>query len=155
MLISIDGKRVKGTVDAEDPHGTHLLAAYLPQEGLVLLQVAAGHKRNEIGVAPTLVQALDLRGKIVTADALHTQRALSVQILAAGGEYVWQVKENQPTLRADIAELFTADPRTGDRVGAAVPLRGGASIGSRLDSDLLASPLVGRASGGCERLGVG
>jgi predicted transposase YbfD/YdcC len=112
VLVSIDGKRVKGTVDAEDPHGTHLLAAYLPQEGIVLLQVAAGHKRNEIGVAPTLVQALDLRGKIVTADALHTQRALSVQILAAGGEYVWQVKENQPTLRADIAELFTADPRT-------------------------------------------
>jgi predicted transposase YbfD/YdcC len=112
VLVSIDGKRVKGTVDPEDPHGTHLLAAYLPQEGIVLLQVAAGHKQNEIGVAPTLLQALDLRGKIVAADALHTQRALSVQILAAGGEYLWQVKENQPTLRADIAELFTADPRT-------------------------------------------
>lgn len=112
VLVSLDGKRVKGTVDAEDPHGTHLLAAYLPQEGIVLLQVSAGHKENEIGVAPTLVQALDLRGKIVAADALHTQRALSVQILAAGGEYLWRVKDNQPTLRADIAELFTADPRT-------------------------------------------
>lgn len=112
VLISIDGKRVKGTVDADDPHGTHLLAAYLPQEGIVLLQVAAGQKENEIGVAPTLVQALDLRGKIVAADALHTQRALSVQILAAGGEYLWRVKDNQKTLRADIAELFTADPRT-------------------------------------------
>src|SRR5215210_894155 len=127
VLVSIDGKRVKGTVDAEDRHGTHLLAAYLPQEGIVLLQVAAGHKRNEIGVAPTLVQALDLRGKIVTADALHTQRALSVQILAAGGEYVWQVKANQPTLRADIAELFTADPRTvgGGRCGTRAAPRGG------------------------------
>jgi predicted transposase YbfD/YdcC len=112
VLISIDGKRVKGTVDPEDPHGTHLLAAYLPQEGIVLLQVAAGQKQNEIGVAPTLVQALDLRGKIVAADALHTQRALSVQILAAGGAYLWRVKENQPLLRAEIAELFTADPRT-------------------------------------------
>src|SRR3954466_12534552 len=109
VLISSDGKTLKGTLDAADPHGTHLLAAYLPQEGIVLLQVSAGHKENEIGVAPTLVQALDLRGKIVAADALHTQRALSVQILAAGGEYLWRVKDNQPTLRADIAELFTAD----------------------------------------------
>ena len=112
VLVSIDGKRVKGTVDAEDPHGTHLLAAYLPHEGIVLLQVSAGCKETEIGVAPTLVQALDLRGKIVAADALHTQRALSVQILTAGGEYVWRVKDNQKTLRADIAELFTVDART-------------------------------------------
>jgi predicted transposase YbfD/YdcC len=112
VLVSIDGKRLKGTIDAEDPHGAHLLGAYLPQEGIVLLQLAAGQKQNEIGVAPRLVEALDLRGKIVAADALHTQRALSVQIVAAGGAYLWQVKENQPTLRADIAALFTADPRT-------------------------------------------
>ena len=112
VLISIDGKRIKGTIDAEDPHGTHLLVAYLPQEGIVLLQLPAGRKDHEIRVAPTLVQALDLRGKIVAADALHTQRALSVQILAAGGEYLWRVKDNQPTLRADIAELFTGDDRT-------------------------------------------
>jgi predicted transposase YbfD/YdcC len=112
VLVSIDGKRLKGTIDTEDPHGTHLLVAYLPQEGIVLLQLPAGQKQNEIGVAPMLVEALDLRGKIVAADALHTQRALSVQIVAAGGAYLWQVKENQPTLRADIAALFTADTRT-------------------------------------------
>jgi predicted transposase YbfD/YdcC len=112
VLISIDGKRVKGTMGAEDPHGAHLLVAYLPQEGIVLLQLPAGHRDNEIRVAPALVQALDLRGKIVAADALHTQRALSAQIVAAGGAYLWRVKANQPTLRADIAELFTADDRT-------------------------------------------
>lgn len=114
VLVSIDGKTVKGTMDAEDPHGTHLLAAYLPQEGIVLLQLAAGHKDTEIGVAPLLVQGLDLRGKIVAADALHTQRALSAQIVAAGGEYLWWVKDNQPTLRADIDTLFAADTRTVD-----------------------------------------
>ena len=112
VLVSIDGKRLKGTIDAEDPHGAHLLVAYLPQAGIVLLQLAAGQKQNEIGVAPALVAALDLRGKIVTADALHTQRALSVQIVAAGGAYLWRVKDNQPQLRADIADLFTADTRT-------------------------------------------
>jgi predicted transposase YbfD/YdcC len=109
VLVSIDGKRLKGTIDGEDLHGTHLLAAYLPQEGIVLLQLPAGRKDNEIRVAPSLVAALDLRGKIVAADALHTQRALSVQIVAAGGAYLWRVKDNQPQLRADIAELFTAD----------------------------------------------
>jgi predicted transposase YbfD/YdcC len=112
VLVSIDGKRLKGTIDAEDPHGAHLLVAYLPQEGIVLFQLPAGRKDNEIRVAPALVEALDLRGKIVAADALHTQRALSVQILAAGGEYLWRVKNNQPTLQAELAELFTADPRT-------------------------------------------
>jgi predicted transposase YbfD/YdcC len=112
VLVSIDGKRIRGTVDAEDPHGEHLLVAYLPQEGIVLLQLPAGQRDNEIRVAPALVEALDLRGKIVAADALHTQRALSAQIVAAGGAYLWRVKANQPTLRADIEELFTADPRT-------------------------------------------
>ncbi len=112
VVISIDGKTVKGTIDAADPHGAHLLVAYLPQEGIVLLQLAAGRTDGEIRVAPALVDALDLRGKIVAADALHTQRALSVQIVAAGGAYLWQVKDNQPQLRADIADLFTGDTRT-------------------------------------------
>jgi predicted transposase YbfD/YdcC len=112
VLISIDGKTVKGTIDTAHPHGAHLLVAYLPQEGIVLLQVPAGRKDGEIRVAPALVDALDLRGKIVAADALHTQRALSAQIVAAGGDYLWVVKDNQPTLRADIAELFSGDDRT-------------------------------------------
>ena len=112
VLISLDGKTVKGTIAAANPHGAHLLVAYLPQEGIVLLQVPAGRKDSELRVAPALVEALDLRGKIVAADALHTQRALSAQILAAGGDYLWVVKDNQPTLRADIAELFSGDDRT-------------------------------------------
>ena len=78
----------------------------------MLLQVSAGNKTNEIGEAPQLLQGLDLRGKMVAADALHTQRALSVQILASGGEYLWRVKDNQPTLRADIELLFTTDDQS-------------------------------------------
>lgn len=50
------------------------------------MPVAAGEKENEITVAPKLLTCLDLRGKVVIADAMHTQRHLSVQILAAGGE---------------------------------------------------------------------
>lgn len=112
VLISIDGKTIRGTIDTEDPCGTHLLAAYLPSEGIVLLQLPAGGKDNEIGVAPTLLRALDLRGKIVAADAMHTQRELSARILAAGGDYLFLVKDNQPTLHEEIALLFSAEDRT-------------------------------------------
>jgi predicted transposase YbfD/YdcC len=112
VLISIDGKTVKGTMDAEDPQGEHLLVAYLPSEGIVLLQVAAGNKDNEIGVAPSLVRGLDLRGRVVAADAMHTQRALSAQILEAGGEYLFLVKDNQPSLKEEIELLFSGDDRT-------------------------------------------
>jgi predicted transposase YbfD/YdcC len=110
-LIAIDGKTVRGTIGAEHPQGEHLLCAYLPDEGIVLAQVPAGVKDNEISVAPTLLQALDLRGKIVMGDAMHTQRAASVQIQEAGGDFIWLAKDNQPTLHQDIATLFApAEP---------------------------------------------
>jgi predicted transposase YbfD/YdcC len=112
ILIAIDGKTVRGTIDTESPRGEHLLAAYLPEEGIVLMQMAAGSKENEITVAPRLLQCLDLRGKVVAGDAMQAQRQLSVQILQAGGDYLWFVKDNQPTLRADIEDLFTVEERT-------------------------------------------
>jgi predicted transposase YbfD/YdcC len=112
VLVSIDGKTVKRTIAAEDSRGARLLLPYLPQEGIVLLQLTAGRKASEIRVAPALVDALDQQRMIVTADALHTQRALSAQIVAAAGDYVWVVKDDLPTLRTDIAQLFTAAPRT-------------------------------------------
>ena len=112
MLIAFDGKTVRGTIDAESPGGDHLLAAYLPEEGIVLMQMAAGDKENEITVAPKLLKCLDLREKVVAADAMHTQRSLSIQILEAGGDYLWFVKDNQPTLREDIEQLFESDDRT-------------------------------------------
>lgn len=112
VLVSIDGKTVRGTIPTGATRGEHLLAAYLPQEGVVLLQVAAGEKANEITVAPQLLRAVDLRGKVVAGDAMHTQRALSAQIVAAGGDYLWVAKDNQPTLHAEIADLFTVDART-------------------------------------------
>jgi predicted transposase YbfD/YdcC len=112
VLIAIDGKTVRGTIDAANPRGDHLLAAYLPEEGIVLMQVEAGDKENEISVAPELLKCLDLRGKVVAGDAMHTQRALSLQIMNAGGDYLWLVKDNQQKLREDIEELFAADDRT-------------------------------------------
>jgi predicted transposase YbfD/YdcC len=104
--IALDGKTVRGTIPTGDSRGLHLLAAYVPAQGLVLMQVAVAGNENEISAAPRVLEGLDLQGKIVTGDALLAQRALSRQVLAAGGDYVWTVKDNQPTLLADIAELF-------------------------------------------------
>jgi predicted transposase YbfD/YdcC len=106
VLISIDGKSLRGSWSQERPSGVHLLAAYLPGEGLVLMQVAVAQKTNEISAAPEVLKCLDLRGKIVSGDAMHSQRALSVQIVLDGGDYLWYAKDNQPRLRTDIALLF-------------------------------------------------
>jgi predicted transposase YbfD/YdcC len=106
VLVSIDGKVMRGTISADNPKGTYLLAAYLPEEGIVLMQLEAGSKENEITVAPKLLEWVDLRGKVVAGDAEQAQRQLSLKILEAGGEYLWTVKDNQPTLRADIQRLF-------------------------------------------------
>jgi predicted transposase YbfD/YdcC len=106
ILVNVDGKTLRGTLAAGQTQGTHLLAAYLPGEGLVLAQVEVTKKENEIPAAPRVLEVLDLRGKIVTADALLTQRKISLQIVEAGGEYVLPVKENQPQLLSDIQTVF-------------------------------------------------
>lgn len=104
--INLDGKALRGTIPAGQTKGQHLLAAYLPDQGIVLMQVEVGAKENEISAAPRLLKSLDLQGKIVTGDAMFAQRELSRQVVEAGGDYVWSVKENQPALRADIEALF-------------------------------------------------
>jgi predicted transposase YbfD/YdcC len=119
VLIAIDGKTVRGTRTADHAPGTHLLTAYLPEEGVVLAQRRVASKENEIVAAPDLLADLPLAGKVVAGDAMHTQRQLSAQILAADGDYLWVAKDNQPTLRADIELVFTGDRRT--VMGGGVP----------------------------------
>jgi predicted transposase YbfD/YdcC len=106
ILITIDGKTLRGTLAVGETRGVHLLAAYLPEEGVVLAQVEVDKKENEITVAPKLLHQLDLRGRVVSGDAMFTQRTLSVQIMAQGGDYLWFVKENQPRLLSDVAQFF-------------------------------------------------
>ena len=106
ILVTIDGKTLRGTIPKGSTQGVHLLAAYLPAEGIVLMQVAVETKENEISAAPKLLAALDLKGRVVSGDAMFTQRALSVQILGQGGDYIWILKDNQPTLKADVEQFF-------------------------------------------------
>ena len=108
--VALDGKTLRGTIPLGQTRGVHLLAAYCPGEGLVFAQVAVESRENEIVAAPRVLKLLDLQGKIVTGDALLTQRKLAVQIVKAGGEYVFPVKENQPELLADLRTLFEPEP---------------------------------------------
>lgn len=106
VVVTLDGKTLRGTITAGQTQGQHLLAAYLPAEGWVLFQVEVDCHENEIVAAPKVLKCLDLRGKIVTGDAMFAQRDLSVQIVDAGGDYIWTVKDNQSNLKQDIEFLF-------------------------------------------------
>lgn len=106
ILVTIDGKTLRGTIPKGKTRGVHLLAAYLPEEGVVLLQVEVNQKENEIVAAPTLLQQLDLKGRVVSGDAMFTQREISIAVLAQGGDYLWFVKDNQTTLHEDVQRFF-------------------------------------------------
>jgi predicted transposase YbfD/YdcC len=108
VLVAIDGKVLCGTLDDEQK-GTYLLAAYLPSEGVVLMEVAIDGKGSEIPAAPKVLKSIDLREKVVMGDALHTQRAVSIQIVESGGEYIWFAKGNQPQMEEDIRLWFAPE----------------------------------------------
>lgn len=109
ILLAIDGKVLRGTLD-EDQNGVYLLAAYLPAEGLVLMEVEVEGIGSEILAAPKVLKNIDLREKVVMGDALHTQREVSIQIVEAGGDYIWLAKGNQPQMEEDIRLWFAPDP---------------------------------------------
>ncbi len=112
QLISIDGKTMRGTIPKGESQGVHLLAAYLPEEGVVLKQIEVGAKENEIVAAPQLIEGLYLKNKVVCGDAMQTQRELSVDILAKGGDYLWLLKENQHNLLDDVQRFFEPPQRS-------------------------------------------
>jgi predicted transposase YbfD/YdcC len=108
--IVLDGKVLRGTIPPEETQGTHLLAAYMPERGIVLMQVEVDGKANEKSTAPRLLEAIDLQGCVVTGDAMFTQRDLCEQIIEAGGDYLFPVKDNQPNMLETIADVFMPAP---------------------------------------------
>jgi len=109
VLVAMDGKTLRGSLD-DHQEGVYLLAAYLPNQGMVLLQVEVAGKGKEIPAALKLLKQLDLRDKIVMGDALHTQREASKVIGAAGGDYIWYAKGNQSQMEEDIRLWFEPAP---------------------------------------------
>jgi len=111
--IALDGKTLRGSRKQGAP-GVHLLSALSHHLGLTLAQQAVDAKTNEITQVETVLRQLVLQGRVVTMDALLTQRHIAQTIVDQGGDYVMIVKENQPQLRADIELVFTLPP-AGDR----------------------------------------
>jgi len=106
IALARAGKTLRGTIPRGQTQGVHVVAAYLPQEGVVVAQLAVQAKEHAIVVAPTVVAHLNLQGMVVTGDAMYTHRTLSTQIVEAGGDYLWLVKDNQPEVRQDSEQLF-------------------------------------------------
>lgn len=104
VLLAVDGKTVRGAIDAEG-NQTHLLAAMTHHQGLVIAQTEVDGKTNEIPMLPTLLDELDITGTVITADALHTQRATARYLHDRDAEFVFCVKENQPKLFACLDAL--------------------------------------------------
>ena len=116
--LSVDGKTLRGS-HARGQAAPHLLSAILHQDAVVVAQAAVPATTNEIPILPSLLRPLPLAGTIVTADALHTHPATARFLTEEKrADYVFTVKENQPTLRDDIAALgLTAFPPSGAHHG--------------------------------------
>jgi len=113
--VAVDGKAVRGTRHASgDGQARHLLAAADQQAGVVLAQAEVDGKTNEITAFAPLLASLDLAGAVVTADALHAQREhAEFLVTVKNAHYIMAVKNNQPSLHAQLKSLPWRQVRAG------------------------------------------
>lgn len=107
-VIAFDGKTLRHSFDnACGRAAIHMVSAWAARARLVLGAVKVEEKSNEIPAVPALLALLDIRGCIVTTDAMSCQKATAAQIIAQEGDYVLAVKDNQPSLFEAIQLRFT------------------------------------------------
>ena len=105
--VALDGKTLRRSFDhAWQKLGLHVVTAWCVEEELVLAQQAVAEKSNEIPTVPAILKMLDLKGAVVTADALNCQKKTVETILAGGADYLLGVKDNQPTLAKQVEALL-------------------------------------------------
>ncbi len=113
-VYAIDGKAIRGMRKKDENISEYALSVYDVKQGKVMSQVQVGRKENEISKAPEALKLVEIAGKVVTGDAMHTQKRLAMQILEEQGDFVFPVKENQDRLYKNIQELFAPEyPRPG------------------------------------------
>jgi predicted transposase YbfD/YdcC len=111
--IAIDGKTIRATTRTQEK--VHLLSWYEVSTGFVLAHTQVGDKQNEISAIKPMLSAALVRGRILTVDAMHTQREFCARVRELQGDYIVLVKDNQPTLHEDLQDFFEdreADRRT-------------------------------------------
>ena len=104
-LVAIDGKTLRGSRKA-DESTVQILSAWACHNGITLSQRAVDHKSNEITAVPKLLRHLNLKGAIVSIDAMGTQLKIAIAIIQAGAGYLLALKANQGTLHDDVREFF-------------------------------------------------
>jgi predicted transposase YbfD/YdcC len=119
-VIALDGKTLRGarpkTAAAATQPAPHLVAAFDHNSATVLGQLATAAKSNQIPTVRTVLASFDLTGVVVSVDAMHTQTDTAAAITGAGGDYVFTVKANQPTLYAACKNLPWRDVPTHSHV---------------------------------------
>lgn len=111
-IISFDGKAIRSTSEKGKPHtALQILTAYMVESGVVLAQESIHEKTNEIPVMQDMLDYIDVKEKIITADAMHCQRETCAKIVDNdhGGDYVIGLKGNQGTLHNDVTLFFEED----------------------------------------------
>lgn len=106
-LIHVDGKTAKGSYDRKGKlKALHTVSAWSSEHGLILAQQKVAGKSNEITAVPLLLKLLNLKGTIVTLDAMGTQREIASQIKQSEGDYVLALKGNQGKLSQQVSDWF-------------------------------------------------
>lgn len=106
-VVAVDGKTIRRSFDRAGKRAAiHMISAWAADNRVVFGQLAVASKTNEITAIPKLLKMLDIKGLTVTIDAIGCQKAVATQILRQGGDYMLQVKANQPELHEDIKQVF-------------------------------------------------
>lgn len=106
-VISFDGKTMRGTASLENGlKAVHMLNAWSHDRGICLGHMKVNDKSNEIPAVPQLMELLDLKGTIITADAMNTQKKTASKAIELGADYTLPVKENQASLLEEVELLF-------------------------------------------------
>jgi len=120
-IMPIDGKTLRGSFKLRGKKGKkgaiHLVSAWVCENRVVFGQIATRSKSNEITAIPELLELLDIRGATVTIDAMGCQKKIVAKIIERQGDYVIAVKDNQPTLHAQIEEAFVTADVTDEPIG--------------------------------------
>ena len=121
-VVAIDGKTLRGSHNGEQLP-IHLVSAFASEAGIVLGQIKTHEKSNEITAIPELLEWLDVRGAIVTIDAMGCQKAIAEKIVDKGGDYLLALKGNQSSLHDDVRLHFEApSPQASSRMEQAETL---------------------------------
>jgi predicted transposase YbfD/YdcC len=107
QVVAIDGKTLRHSFDnATGKKSLHVVSAWAADNGIVLGQVATDEKSNEITAIPQLLELIDIKGCVVTIDAMGTQKEIAAKIIEGGGDYVLALKGNHPNLNEAVNEIF-------------------------------------------------